>query len=115
MDDVVAVAVALDSGDERYFLTWGRIQDPVDPSPLEAIVLEHSRSFSLGGDPVRARLCDSLKEASGERYFHECFFDLCQRQIPFGEATYQQWRQETDRRMRLGKEIWYLGRPNGAT
>jgi len=26
MDDIVAVAVELESGESRYFLTWGRIQ-----------------------------------------------------------------------------------------
>src|SRR5258708_6878743 len=81
MDGIVAVAIELEDGTQRYFLTWGRIQDRVNPKRLEEIVLKHSTSFRLGGAPARARLCDSLQEASQERYFYECFFDMCQRKF----------------------------------
>jgi hypothetical protein len=108
MENIVAVAIDLENGDVRYFLTWGRIQHPVDPHPLEQLMLEQSSHFAIGGKAVRARLCISLQEAAKEAGFYECFFDMCQKKIPFGETTYSPWRSEIDRRMRSGKEIWYL-------
>jgi len=48
MDDGVAVEVNLVGGELRYFVTWGRIQDVVDPEPLAALVLEQARGFSMG-------------------------------------------------------------------
>jgi hypothetical protein len=89
MEDIVAVAVELEDGSERFFLTWGRIQDAVKPAPIEQLMLGVSTQFSLGGKPVNARLCPSLQEARDEPYFYESFFGMCQRTIPFGETTYQ--------------------------
>ncbi len=74
MENIVAVEVELENGQRRYFLTWGRIQDAVDPALLEQLVLRQSPRFSLGGKPIRARLCLSLQEASRESCFYECFF-----------------------------------------
>ena len=108
MDDIVAVAIELEDGTQRYFLTWGRIQDRVNPKRLEEIVLKHSTSFRLGGAPARARLCDSLQEASQERYFYECFFEMCQKKIPYRD-NYESWRRKMDKRMRQGYEISYCG------
>jgi hypothetical protein len=110
VDDIVAVAVALDTDEERYFLTWGRIQDTVDPAPLAALVLEHSTGCTLGGKPVRARVCHTLQEAAKETYFYECLFSMAQRPIPFGDG-YAAWREERGRLMAEGRELWYLGRP----
>lgn len=59
-DDVIAVEVRLGDGGSRFFLTCGRIQDPVEPDPGSALVLESSRSCSLG-EAVRARVCDTLR------------------------------------------------------
>jgi len=73
---MVAVSVGLSDGGRRYFVTWGRIQDVVDPAPLEELVLRHSRAFSLGGEPVMARVCEALREAAmsdSAPYFFECF------------------------------------------
>src|SRR5262249_52096581 len=39
VDDVIAVRVTLADGGERYFLTWGRIQDVIDSAPVSALVL----------------------------------------------------------------------------
>jgi hypothetical protein len=60
VDDIVAVAVRLEDGTERFFMTWGRIQDPVDPAPLAQIVLQNAAHFAPGGTPVDARVCFSL-------------------------------------------------------
>ncbi len=109
MEDIVAVAVELNTGAIRYFLTWGRIQDPVDPEPLEQLILAQSIHFSLGGHPVHARVCGSLQEAAGEPAFYECFFSMCQVRIPFG-PKYGQWKVKMNKRMGKGKELWYLGR-----
>lgn len=108
MNDIVAVAVRLQGGSERYFLTWGRIQDAVDPRQLEAIVLQGSAGFSLGDVAVSARVCRQIGEAAEEPYFYEAFFELCQRRIPFGPG-YEEWRVSVDARMREGKDLWFLG------
>ena len=77
MDDVVAVEVQLAEGGRRYFLTWGRIQDAADTKPLCEVLLSAARNFSLEGEPVRARVCETLREAAESAeapYFWECFF-----------------------------------------
>lgn len=68
MEDIVAVEVGLDTGESRFFLTWGRIQHRV----------------------------------------FESFFEMCQRPISYGTG-YEAWRKRMLRRMREGKEMWYLG------
>ena len=113
MEDVVAVEVRLADGGRRYFVTWGRIQDAVDPEPLCEVVLSAARHVSLRGEPVSARVCETLREAAESAeapYFWECFFGFCQKPIPFGEH-YQEWRKETDEAMRRGKQIAYCGAP----
>jgi hypothetical protein len=114
MDDVVAVEMRLASGQSRYFLTWGRIQHAVNPQPLSDLVLRASRSFSLGGTPVSARVCNTLREAAESPdapYFYECYLDFCHKPIPFGHA-YIAWRAATDKAMQTGHEIAYCGRPS---
>lgn len=114
MDDVVAVEVELEDGGKRYFLTWGRIQAAVDSSPVSALVLRHAQHFSLGGEPVRARLCLWLREAAesdSAPYFYEAYLSFAQEQIPFGDG-YEDWRQERALAMESGKEIFYCGNPN---
>jgi hypothetical protein len=39
VDDVVAVKIGLADGKIGYFLTFGRIQDVVDPEPVCGLVL----------------------------------------------------------------------------
>jgi hypothetical protein len=112
MDDVVAVEVELDDGALRYFITWGRIQDAVDGRPVADLVLRHSRKFSLGAEPVRARLCGTLRVAAlsdDAPYFYECLRQFSA-VIPFGE-TYEAWRTERAAAMEAGQEIAYCGKP----
>src|SRR5215213_5823 len=111
MEDIVAVEVRLDTGERRYFLTWGRVQDAVDPTPLEALVLRHCGAFSLGGAPISAHVCPSLQAAAGQPYFYECFFAMCLEKVPHG-AVGQQWIEEMEQAMAAGKELYYLGRPS---
>jgi len=113
MHDVIAVEVRLANGDPRYFLTWGRIQDAVDAGAVCALVLHASSSFSLGADPVSARICNTLREAAqspNAPYFYECLLTFSHQPIPYGEG-YAAWRTATDLAMRAGKEISYCGRP----
>ena len=42
MDDWVAVEVKTDSGRSGFFVTWGRIQERLDPGPLEALTQQVS-------------------------------------------------------------------------
>ena len=85
MEDIVAVAVSTDTGAVTYFLTWGRIQDRVDPETLENLIMSVVGRFSIPGTAVSARLCDSLQEASSAPYFFEYYFGFCQRPFPFGK------------------------------
>ncbi len=111
MEDIVAVEVTLENGAHRYFITWGRIQHPVDPEPLEQLVLRHSVDWDLGEKPIKARVCWSLQEAAREPYFYECFFSISQQTIPFGEH-YVSWKAEMNKKMQGGKEFYYLGNPD---
>lgn len=107
MEDIVAVRVLTSKGEAAYFLTWGRIQDPVDPAPLEALVLRDAPSCGVEG--VRAELCSSLQEAAAEPYFYESLFAMSQKPIPFGDG-YEEWRASIDLAMQQGKELYFLGR-----
>lgn len=64
VDDIVAVEVVLVGGSKRYFLTFGRIQHNVDPAPLTALVLGIANTFPLGGEPVAANVCATIREAA---------------------------------------------------
>ena len=113
MDDVVAVEVQLAAGGFRYFITWGRIQDEVDPEPLAALVLEHSRQFSLGSPAQHARVCQSLREAADSGaapYFYESVPVFARQPISFG-SNYEEWRADRAAAMAVGKEIAYCGEP----
>ncbi|MFG2042504.1 hypothetical protein [Dactylosporangium sp. NPDC048998] len=112
MDDVVAIEVRLADGGSRYFLTWGRIQHPVDPSPVCNLVLQASSMFALGSDPVSAQLCANLREAAESPdapSFYECFLSFCHKPVPRGDG-YETWRISMDLAMRAGEEIAYCGR-----
>ena len=111
MEDIVAVAVELESGVERFFLTWGRIQHPVDPEPLEQLLLKLSVDYDLGGKPVKAHVCRSLQDAAHAPYFYEGLFSFCRERIPFG-VKYEAWKTEISKKMQAGKEIYYLGNPD---
>lgn len=114
MEDIVAVAVELENGEKRYFLTWGRIQNSVAYDPLEAIVLKHAQKFDLGGAPKKAWVCDTLQEASQQPFFFEYLFAMSQKGIPIGKG-YLAWKKKIDQLMKGGKELYYLGKPKRNT
>jgi len=109
VEDIVAIKVTLSSGQARYFLTWGRIPERIDPQPLLAIVGANLHRFDMGGTPTKIDLCPSLQDAAGAPYFFEALFAMCQRRIPRG-AGYTAWRKATLDGLVEGKELHYLGR-----
>jgi hypothetical protein len=108
MEDVVAVALTSTDGSVCYFVTWGRVQDAVDPRPLENLILTVADQFAIPGTPVSARLCDSLQDAREAPLFYEALFDFAQKPIPFGSG-HEKWRRQTEKQMRRGKEIYFAG------
>ena len=109
MDDVVAVAVHTDTDHVCYFVTWGRIQDAVDPTGVEQVVLAAAQSFATPGKPVTARICRTLQEARDAPYFYEAIISFAQQAIPFGVDTYEPWRASMNDAMRAGKHINFVG------
>jgi len=109
MEDIVAVRVTLTSGRSRYFLTWGRIPEAIDPQPLLAIVSDNLHRFDLGGEPRAVDLCPSLQEAAGAPYFFEALFQMSQKPIPFGPG-YKPWSKRMLLAIQGGSELYDLGR-----
>src|SRR5579864_8159064 len=91
-------------------MTWGRIQHPVDPAPLEQLVLRCCVKDDLGGKPLKARVCRSVQEASRAPYFYEALFSFGQTRIPFGDQ-YEAWKDALNERMQRGEELYYLENP----
>jgi len=114
VEDVVAVRVTLKRGGRRYFLTWGRLFDPVDGSELEAVVGQHLDKFALSGTAAKVELCVSLQEASKQPYFFEALWALGQERIPFGPG-YKKWAAMKRGQVRQGRGLHYLGARTGAT
>ncbi|MDQ6714118.1 MAG: hypothetical protein M3Z28_13160 [Candidatus Dormibacteraeota bacterium] len=108
MEDIVALKVVLEKGPNHYFLTWGRLLDLVETKGLEELVGSHLSKFALNGAVVSISVCDSIREAAGARYFYECFFQMCQKTIPFGDA-YRPWAAQMLEQLEQGREIYYLG------
>ena len=108
MEDWVAIEVRTEAGRTAYFVTWGRIQDPVDPKPLEELALKAATGFSLGSRPVSARVCFSLQEAADQPYFYEALLDFARRSIP--HEGYHEWREAMRAAMAQGHEFYFLGR-----
>ena len=108
MDDIVALRVVLDKGPNQYFLTWGRLLGAVETKALEELVGSQLSRFALPGPAVSISVCDSLREASGARYFYECFFQMCQTRIPFGDG-HKNWAAQILEQLKQGREIYYLG------
>ncbi len=107
----MAVRVFLDTGEARYFLTWGRIYDPVDSSKTAEVVLAFAKNCSLGGGPIASEICYSLQEASNEEYFYESLFDMAISRGPKFGINYEKWVEAKRVNMESGRDIWYLGKP----
>jgi len=110
MDDIVAIKVRDSKAGVRYFITWGRIFDRVDPTSLELMVAKQASKFGLRHLRTVV-VCDSLQEASKARYFHEAVFRISQEKVPFGIRTYALWRDRMKRQMLAGRQLFYCGNP----
>ena len=108
MDDWVAVEVRTDTAQTGFFITWGRIQDAVDPGPLEGVILRAATRFQIGGKPLSARVCSSLKDAASQPYFYEALLAIAQKPIPYGQG-FEAWRRERAEAMNEGRDIYFLG------
>ena len=114
MEDVVAVELVAPSGVEHHVVTFGRVQDPVDPAPLIELVLDHASKFGLDG-AVSARICGSLQEAKEAPYFFEALIAFSTKMAAAAlEDDHDRWRTTTDREMRDGRHLYYLGDPEAA-
>ena len=111
MDDYVAVCVKLKKGGRRYFLTFGRLFDAVDGTELEALVLKQSKSFALGGEPVKVEVCYSLADADKTPYFYEALLALHRHGPPHGTAKWKTWKRAMTRAIRNGEMLMYCGDP----
>jgi hypothetical protein len=109
VEDVIAVEVQTDDGRSCYFITWGRIQDRIDPEPVESVILAVARRFATPGKAVSARLCESLQEARDSPLFYEALLSFAHHPIPFGRTSYPKWRRRIDNAMRAGREIYFTG------
>jgi hypothetical protein len=113
VEDVIAVEVRLADGTRRFFVTWGRIQDPVDPDPVCAVVMRCAEECALGSEPIAARLCSTLREAAESKaapWFYEALVSYSRSSIPLGEG-YEAWRERRAEAMERGQQIYYCGRP----
>jgi hypothetical protein len=113
VEEIIAVRVRLDTGADRYFLTWGRLgANRPWPGDIERAVLKAAAHFSLGGTPMDAYVCDTLQEASGERYFYECLFDIQRRMPAESKKKFTAWADKMTTAVLRGEELSYLGRPD---
>ena len=113
MDDIVAVRVLTRRGDVDeavYFLTWGCVFDPVDPSMLLEVVAAYALRGWANSVLVDADVCLTLSEASGLPYFFEGIARFACNLGPHGRFRHRRWRRRTAGRMLQGKEIYLIGR-----
>jgi hypothetical protein len=108
LDDLIAIRVTENDGGSVAFLTWGRLFDPVDESGILAAVEKVLPRFGVG-DYTKLVVCDNLGEVSGERYFYEGLFHFAAK-FDHGYKNYESWRKKKLKRVKSGKEIFFLGR-----
>lgn len=115
LDTVVAVRVTRRTGSHVYFLTWGRIFDPVDTAGIERSIADFAlASTDLKDDFQHTEVCRSLQEAAAAPYFFESFFEMAQAKTPETGWRLAVWKRRIARRMAKGQEIWFLGMPDAA-
>lgn len=109
MDDLIALRATLRSERSAYFLTWGRLYDPVDAAPLLRVIAPHvARMVGKRDEILELEVCDRLSEAMSAPYFFEAFFHMCQNRIPYG-ANYEEWAVLTRQNVEAGKDLYFLG------
>lgn len=108
MDNVAAVALRLVDGGTRYFLVY---EIDLDAETVEAAAMEAAQRNDFGGQPVEAKVCTNLQEASGEPYFFECLFEMTRDAVPPSSWRYGRWKRRVARDIKEGQGLWFLGRP----
>ena len=108
MHDLVVLKVEDGSKQTHYIMTWGRVFDHVNPEELETLVTRNAAAFGIS-EFRRAKVCETLLEAAGTKYFYESFFDFCQQKIPLGTTAHLRWRKLIRKEMKSGKHLAYCG------
>jgi len=108
MEEVVAIKVVDAKRATHFFLTWGRVFEPVKPKLLLNAVRGGLRQFGIRGIR-RIRVCDTLQAAAGQPYFYEALIAFSQQRVPYGKA-YPKWAATRRKQIEAGKEIYYLGK-----
>ena len=109
MDSIVAVAVRLDTGLQRFYLTFGRIFDPVDSVELEKVVLIYAKLSKIDGKPVNAEVAYSLLDAAREPYFYEAYFLIINTYNELLDLHGDNLMSVLQTDLRKGKYIFYCG------
>jgi hypothetical protein len=102
MEDVVAIKVIDSRGKKHFFLTWGRVFDRTDPKPLLDAIGPSLSRFGVSG--VRqVQICPTLQDAADQPYFFEALLFFTRQRAASNVVR--------RRRIRAGKDIYYLGKP----
>lgn len=107
MNDIIALKAKSKANKLYYFLTWGRIFDSIDESEIIKALQSNLSKFGIK-NASSIKVCASLKDALNAKYFYENYFLMCQKGIPFG-SRYSNWKKEMARKIKNGKEIYFLG------
>lgn len=108
MENVAAVALRLAGGGTRYFLVY---EIDLDAETVEAAVMEAAQRDDFGGQPLEAKVCTNLQEASREPYFFQCLFEMTRDAVPPSSWRYGRWKRRVARDIKEGHGLWFLGRP----
>ena len=102
MEDVVAIKATDSRGKRHFFLTWGRVFDRTDPRQLLDAVRPSLSQFGLSR--VRQlEICPTLQDASDQPYFFEALLFFTRERAASTVVR--------RRRIRSGKDIYYVGKP----
>lgn len=114
MDDIVAIIITVEGGQDFALLTWGRVFGPVEYEELLAAVLPHVGTFGISGSEVLGRAASSLQEVATAPYFYECLFSMIleRTRAPVDDTGAIRWAEWAESRRRLiedGKSIYFAG------
>jgi hypothetical protein len=107
MEEVVAIEIVDSKRRSHFFLTWGRVFDPVSSVLLLKAVRKAVPRFGVA-NIRKIRICETLQAAAGQPYFFEALLAFAGQPVPYGKA-YARWKATRRKRIESGKEIYYLG------
>lgn len=109
MDTLVCIRVELvQAVESAYFMTYGRVFNPIDPEFLLKLVSRALPKFGLEGKATELEVCATLASASAAPYFYEALSEATSLRCG-GDRDYDSWCKSTRNLMEDGKLIWYLG------